>query len=120
MGHLEHFSAKRRATRGVQRKKITTAAFENEQMPNGVAKAVKQPDAQSLTPDVVRSLQRTHGNQFVQRLVNTAKQPGIQRTPEPIRASSTPPRLQRLAYTDAPTSWGGVTVTRSGEGIKGV
>ena len=119
MGKIEHYSAKRRPTQGVQRKKAISTAFENEQLTQGVAQAVSQPDARSLTPDVVRSLQRSHGNQFVQRLVNTANRSGIQRTPEPIRTSTTP-RLQRLAYTDAPSSWGGVTVTRSGEGIKGV
>src|SRR5687768_2679327 len=96
MGKLEHYSAKRRATQGVQRKKAISTAFENEQLTQGVAQAVSQPDARSLTPDVVRSLQRSHGNQFVQRLVNTANRSGIQRTPEPIRASTTP-RLQRLA-----------------------
>jgi hypothetical protein len=50
-------------------------------------------------PDVL-ALQRKAGNRAVTRLVSTM--------------------VQRLAYTDAPSSWGAVTIKRSEEGIAGV
>lgn len=42
---------------------------------------------------------------------------GIDIRPAPRLASR---MLQRLAYVDPPSSWGAVTITRSGEGAKGV
>ncbi len=43
--------------------------------PDQVASAIHQPNADTLTPDVVRQLQRTHGNAYVQRLVGNSQSP---------------------------------------------
>lgn len=53
-------------------------------------RALKNPTAKTLTPDMIRTLQRTHGNHFVQRLIEgqgtptrpTGHAPEIQRVPD--------------------------------------
>jgi hypothetical protein len=40
-----------------------------------IQRAVDNPTSETLTPDVIQSLQRTHGNQVVQRLIMRANRP---------------------------------------------
>ena len=40
---------------------------------NDLQNAVEKPSAETLTPQIIRTLQRTHGNHFVQRLVDQSK-----------------------------------------------
>jgi hypothetical protein len=113
-----------------------------------IQRAIAEPSTDSLTPSVINRLQRSHGNAFVNGLVQRSRtQPrqaanyqGHYRTPgrngarhiQMRRQRSSPAvknasrfvnrlHIQRLAYDDAPSSWGAMDeIKRSGEGIEGV
>lgn len=64
-----------------------------------VTLALSEPRAFRLTPQVVQSLQRTHGNRYVQRLIEQSKQseqPNLARPVAVTRVS--PPKVQRALY----------------------
>jgi hypothetical protein len=69
----------------------------------GLRRAVEDPSAETLTPAVLVSLQQTHGNHFVQRLVGRAH-------PKVTPRASTTPVIQRDASTWS--TWAGI----NGEG----
>lgn len=63
-----HQRSRRKKSARSNHSRQAPANFEQETDPKRVQRAVENPDLESLTPEVVMQLQRTHGNQFVMQL----------------------------------------------------
>ena len=103
---------------------LPTPAQSQNTLEEFIQRAVDNPGEHTLTPAVVQTLQRTHGNHFVQRLVAQARQKNAARGKTSKADLKVTPRgsgfVQRLAYDDPPASWNADAVRRSGEGVAGV
>jgi hypothetical protein len=64
--------------------------------------AIFTPNEQTLSPSVVRQLQRMHGNQFVQRLIQRSEQAAAPQTAPKSQWNSPENNLFALEYADFP------------------
>jgi hypothetical protein len=95
-----HAKSNHQPKSGTTDQSTPTRKAENSIDPTDLRRAISEPGLQTLSPEVVLALQQSHGNQFVQRLIDQAQQPatGDKNTTPPIQQTSAPGSVQRMMY----------------------